>query len=342
MKIMTRTEKPNRQIMEQAAVWAEDVDHGNLSPEQREALADWLLKSPDHVNEFLIATSIFEAWGEIDESRSISIEELLAQKAPEVIPLLGKAFQEKAGQYPVSRRKIFAVAASFALVCLATYLLVKPEDSQIYATTTGEQRSLPLEDGSIIHMNTATEIQVSYSDHHRNITLLKGEALFQVAHDPARPFAVHAGHATAVALGTIFNVYRQGDQTTVSVVEGKVAVGENDRADAPRTVSSGERATVQNGGGIKTAAIANIEAVTSWRLRKLVFERETLATIVEEYNRYNKVKIRVDDREIAEIRFSGIFSTDDPESLIKFLEQTAGIVADRNAAREIHLLQLIN
>lgn len=352
---MTLYKKQNKQIIQQAAQWAEELDHGILSKTQRRELAAWLLKSPDHVHELLLATAIFESWQEAAQEKSPSIEALLAQKAPEVIPLLGTARQTYSSgrNHMAFWRNPQMIAASIAVFCVffaaALYIngtyFQKPGHARIYTTIIGEQRSLPLEDGSVVHMNTATKIQIVFTENSRKIELMAGEALFHVAHDPSRPFRVYSDNTLAEALGTTFNVYRQNDQTTISVVEGKVAVEKRESKSSPfharnnmrLTLSTGERAAVPNEGGIKKTRIENMKKVTSWRIRQLVFEREMLSTIIQEYNRYNKLQIYVYDPELAQTKFTGVFDADDPESLIQFLEQTAGIVSNRVSSREIHL-----
>ena len=81
-----------------------------------------------------------------------------------------------------------------------------------------------LNDGSVVTLNTSSAIEVSLVKSHRTVTLLSGEALFQVAHDTLRPFEVKTGDTTIRAVGTQFDVDSRTAGTTVTVVEGKVAV----------------------------------------------------------------------------------------------------------------------
>ncbi len=382
---MSARRKMNSQIVQEAAEWAEELDDGGLSADKRQALADWLLKSPDHVNELLMAAALFRAFDEIEFDKDISIDDFLAKTAPEVIPLMRGASSARTANADdggksaafsdllrVWRRPpaLAAAAAFFAVIAVGVFSLAPIRGSiehtaNIYATVTGEQRSVPLDDGSIVHLNTESKIRIRFENGERNIDLISGEAMFQVAHNPDRPFRVHAGEAIAEAIGTTFNVYRQDDQTTVAVIEGKVAIEpfiggviertsglpavsdkngasaeegiENTDADPRLTLTAGERVAVRRGGEIKTARVANMETVTSWRMRKLVFERETLDAIVREYNRYSKLQIYVDDPALAQTRFTGVFAADDPESLLTFLELAGGIRAVRQSPVEVRL-----
>lgn len=378
---MSANKALNAQIAQEAAEWAEELDHGPLSEAQCRGLADWLLKSPEHVSELLLAATLFRAFDELDHDNDISIEALLSDIAPDVIPLMretqasGMAAQDASIETgihhanihpPFWRRTPIAVMAASLLSIIAVGLLVTLWDrseidrsTNIIATVVGEQRSVPLDDGSVVHLNTASSIRVRFEDGFRHIDLLRGEAMFQVAHMPDNPFRVYAGDTVTEALGTTFNVYHTNDQTTVAVIEGKVAVetihinGIADKpatdrdnaknisqlaeADTRLTLTAGKRVAVLSTGHVATDQVANMETVTSWRLRKLIFERETLDTIVREYNRYGKMKIYIDDPALANTRFTGIFDADDPESLLSFLDIAGGLHVERRSRTEVRI-----
>jgi len=380
---MTMTVEKNHQIIQEAAEWVEELDDNNLTADQHAALANWLLKSPEHVHEFLLANAVFKAWDDAEYNQDTSIDQLLAQKAPEVIPLLHKPIPQTSKEKITTTNTVLVqnlfqrwssttIAASlFCLGLIAVLLSFAPDFKQnikseyLYTTITGEQRSLPLADGSVVHMNTATTIRIRFEDQIRNIDLLDGEAIFQVAHDSERPFRVHTGNAVTEAVGTVFNVYRHTGQTTVSVIEGKVAIEQpskdisredvNDELSgefstvnqmddistphmSPRLMLvAGDSAALHQNGAVQMTHDINMASVTSWRLRKLVFERETLATIVREYNRYNKLQIHIGDPALADTRFTGVFIADDPESLISFLKLAGGIKAERKENEQIYL-----
>ena len=224
------------------------------------------------------------------------------------------------------------------------------EPTLAYATRTGEQRSLTLDDGSIIHLNTESDVRIRYGDQERGIDLFRGEALFEVARDPARPFRVRAGDTVAEALGTTFNVYLRDAETTVAVIEGKVAVQRlGDRTPAVRsdpvigqprprrvTLSGGELARVREDQAVLTAPIESVEAITSWRARQLRFSNTPLSEIAAQFNRYNRVKLRIEGAELAAFELSANFDADDPQSLVELLE-TAFPVAAEHSREEIVL-----
>ncbi len=93
-----------------------------------------------------------------------------------------------------------------------------------YHTQTGEQHRVLLADGSVVLLDTASEVRVDLNPSERHITLVHGKAHFEVTPDPSRPFLVDAGEGTVRAVGTAFSVYRQGSVVDVAVTEGKVEV----------------------------------------------------------------------------------------------------------------------
>ena len=361
---MSGASRQERTLVEDAAAWAVRLDDGALSFEERQALADWLRASPQHVKELLATCAVMMAAGEIDPEKRLSIEALIADAQDRVTPLPGTA---DGGPAPAEktptpgRRRNVAVLAGAAAILLSVTsgaLLVgrhfmdgasSVEPTLAYATRTGEQRSLTLDDGSIIHLNTESDVRIRYGEQERGIDLFRGEALFEVARDPARPFRVRAGDTVAEALGTTFNVYLRDAETTVAVIEGKVAVrrlGETTPAQSdpvagqprPRrvTLSGGELARVREDQAVLTAPIESVEAVTSWRARQLRFSNTPLSEIAAQFNRYNRVKLRIEGAELAAFELSANFDADDPQSLVELLE-TAFPVAAEHSREEIVL-----
>ena len=364
---MSGASRQERTLVEDAAAWAVRLDDGALSFEERQALADWLRASPQHVKELLATCAVMMAAGEIDPEKRLSIEALIADARDRVTPLPGAAQGGPAppvGEKPTppGRRRNVAVMAGAAAILLSVTsgaLLVgrhfmdgasSVAPTLAYATRTGEQRSLTLDDGSIIHLNTESDVRIRYDDQERGIDLFRGEALFEVARDPARPFRVRAGDTVAEALGTTFNVYRRDAETTVAVIEGKVAIqrlGETAAAaqsdpvvgqPRPRrvTLTGGELARVREDQAVLTAPIESVEAVTSWRARQLRFSNTPLSEIAAQFNRYNRVKLRIEGAELAAFELSANFDADDPESLVELLE-TAFPVAAEHSREEIVL-----
>jgi transmembrane sensor len=187
----------------------------------------------------------------------------------------------------------------------------------------------------VITLNTSSQIEVKYSDAHRFIRLVRGEALFDVAHDAQRPFDVDTGKAVVRAVGTRFNVDRRDHRTTVSVVEGKVQVmadessrspqpgASDDSAHAPapamEVLTKAQRLVVTDSGLGQPEVIADIAPVTAWTQRQLVFENQTLGEVAAEFNRYNRQHILIESARLRSQLVTGVFQANDPASFLGFI-----------------------
>jgi transmembrane sensor len=127
---------------------------------------------------------------------------------------------------------------------------------------------------------------------------------------------VEAGSAVFQAVGTQFNVYRRDDTTTISVVEGVVQILPDTTA---ARLAAGEQANVTGSGQIDKHKVTDLEQVTAWRQRRLVFRGDSLDDVSREFNRYNSLRIEIDSPGIRAKRLTGVFNADDPESLVLFL-----------------------
>lgn len=195
----------------------------------------------------------------------------------------------------------------------------------IYATAVGEQESVTLEDGSLALLNTASRMEVVYSHGERRITLMEGQALFDVQRE-ARPFIVAAGGAETRALGTRFEVYLPTEALQVTLLEGLVSIaGEG----VSRIILSPGEQMMFRDGEVTVARIDPARAL-SWQNGMVPFTDVTLAEAVSELNRYSEVKLRVDEALAAE-RLSGSFRAGDQEGFVSVLEAFLPVRAERRA-----------
>ena len=171
--------------------------------------------------------------------------------------------------------------------------------------------------------------------------LLEGQALFRVAKNPARPFIVTSDGAQVRAVGTQFDVYKRTTGTTVTVLEGRVSVA-RPRSNGSATnaalltandtvfVSPGEQVTV-SAQTTQAPVRVNVAAATAWVQRRMIFDAATLATVVEEFNRYNTRRLAIRDAALESFPITASFSSTDPESLIRFLQAQPGISVAESA-----------
>ena len=203
-----------------------------------------------------------------------------------------------------------SIAAGFVLAaCIAggAWHLVRQTPQQNLATEVGGRRMTTLADGSAIELNADTRVRVRLDGQDREVWLDQGEAYFEVAHDPSRPFIVHAGSRQVTVLGTRFLVKRMGDRVTVAVRDGKVRV-QGDRIPARAVMLTPGHIAVADGGSTLIAAqsVEKVEEALSWRTGFITFDNTTLAEAAAEFNRYNLRKMVVAP-EVADIRISGVF-----------------------------------
>jgi transmembrane sensor len=360
------------QVTEEAARWLGEMIDGKG---RRTQFFSWLEESPRHVEEFLFVLADAQDVAMLTPEQRTRIEKLsreLGYDGPEdskVVPVSPAAFTSVASQsivdertppqsrvaerWAASRGALLAVAAAAALTVAGMWFWTGPGAWKTYSTKVGEQRALNLADGSIVHLNTDSAVEVRLADTSRSVRLMRGEAMFSVEHDASRPFLVYTRNAVIQAIGTRFIVHQQAGKTRVAVIEGLVQVSEdspqgNRKADPAtlkpfsasatpalsqvRFLGAGEAAEVENAQGVSPPRAVDPDRATAWRQRRLVFEEDTLAVIASEFNRYNAgIKIRAEG-DAAHDLFSGTFDADDPEAMIQALvgDPTLHVTRDGN------------
>jgi len=275
-----------------------------------------------------------DAW--LAESTAHRVAWLRLQSAWQRADVLGGAFESATAAEPVPatepapaaralrRFSRWRIAASIALVAGASMLFAlqqRDAGTQQYATAIGENRTVALNDGTRLTLNTNTRLRTAA----RQVWLDSGEAYFDVAHDTARPFVVEAGPTRVTVLGTRFSVRREQDRIRVLVAEGKVRVSQGGKdvvltPNAAATTSEGRIALQQQNE-------ARTDSQLSWREGRLVLDQMTLGQAAEEFNRYNKRKLVIADPTVAAMSIGGSFSPSNIEGFARLLQQGFGLQA---------------
>lgn len=182
-----------------------------------------------------------------------------------------------------------------------------------YETQKGEVRRLPLADGSVLTLNTATKVDVKFSAARRDIHLVEGEAVFDVAKNPKRPFWVDTGDVRIRAIGTSFTVRKwPGKPTQVLVSEGVVEVSRT--GSEPLRVSANQQAR-NNADAPLTSSVLDADAMTRelmWRQGMIAFEGSSLREAALEFSRYSDTRIEIEDPAVADKTITGLFSANNP------------------------------
>jgi len=371
----------NTQIYEEACSWFVDMRARDVDAAARQRFDAWIRKSPEHLRAYLEITELWQdasqlEFGGIGQDMNALVARAIEEKGENVIPFEVAAAGVRTGDAgerngaiaaqatdaqalnsrSMTRRVAIAASLLFFACATAFYAWYQFYRAPIYYTSVGEQRVISLEDGSSVKLNTRSRIRVHFTDQGRDIDLLQGQALFQVAKDPSRPFTVRIDDFKVRAVGTQFDVYRKESGATITVIEGHVVVG----SDLPANVSSGSAVripavkveptgssasvSVVPGAGSSTHLSAgqqvtvafnadeplkpqpaSVDTATAWTQQKLVFRASSLPEVAQEFNRYNKRQLVIADAELASFRISGVYSSTDPALLLTFLRGQPGI-----------------
>ena len=256
-------------------------------------------------------------------------------------PSILRAVEAAAGRRRASRRfsiathpmALAAAAVVLVLIVFGGVRLLDP-DGQTFRTAIGEQRVIALDDGSRLNLNTETALTVRYSPGSRHLVLKRGEALFSVAKNKARPFTVSANGALVTATGTRFDVALRDNQTVVTLVEGRVSVRAPDGTTT--WLSPGEQWDWPSRGS--TVQRVKPETVTAWTQGRIVFDNIALADAVAEIDRYGGKPVILDAPQFAARRLSGSFQVGDSDSFVTAVAAYLPLRQQVDSEGRIHLI----
>ncbi|GAB4520458.1 MAG: FecR domain-containing protein [Amphiplicatus sp.] len=339
------------EITAEACAWVAQIESGDLSPADLLALREWINRSPAHAREIRTVAAL---------SGQLSVLTEMAE-AHDAAAAIDSRLRRSAW-----RRTSPALAALGLWIAVATGLIVmlfvrggSLQEPLVYATGVGEYRAAALEDGSVVRLNTDSRIEVDYQEARRRIRLVAGEALFEVASEPDRPFVVLSGDAAAEAVGTSFAVRLRDGAAELAVIEGAVAFykvlaspakGPGSRRDAPPAQDADRTRTppaviVRAGQTLLSSALPDdagapapaaplaispreLQRRLSWTEGLFDFSETPLEDVVAEIARHNRVRIEFADDELRSLKFGGIFRTGDLDALLEALERL-GVEVER-------------
>jgi|SRR6516225_8324253 transmembrane sensor len=351
-----REEQVRDLIAQDAADWFV-ASRAGLTADERNAFATWLKASPVHVEEYLALEVIGRDLRRACEVSQYSVDELLARAAHEpdapVRPFWRRLVEGL--RTPSPRWQIAAVAmAALGVVSLGLLVLwnLRPiahvsTPAAItelhFETRHGEQQTHRLADNSILHLNTDSAVTVRYGDNERLVVLTSGEAEFEVAHAPERPFRVFAGRAEIVDSGTQFDVRLKDESTLVTVVEGRIGValaastesGSPNQGYTPQLVqvNAGQQISVTDGEWPAAPVAIDTQRTTAWLHRQIMFENEPLERVASEFNRYAQKPIEIATPALRNLKVSGVFATDNTSAFIAFLRSLKGVQVEVTATQ---------
>ncbi len=349
------------EIVSEACAWIAQLESGEMSASDMAALREWMGRSPAHASEIRNVA---------DLSGQLSVLTELAS-AIDATAGVGHELRKQPNGIRAAA-PIFAGALTLTIVCsIAIFALWIRADAtpKIYKTAVGEYQTISLADGTSVSLNTASQIEVDFNDTERRVRLVAGEALFEVASNPKRPFVVYSNTAIAEAVGTSFVVRLREAVTELAVVEGVVAFSKlplsveatpmrNARENAverppaadpvPRVIVRAGQALTSKELSIVTASEAeskipvlserDLQRKLSWTDGFLEFSETPLEEVVEELTRHNAVSVEIADPALKQLKFGGIFRTGDVDQLLSALEGL-GVVVEKQSDNtyQLHL-----
>lgn len=298
--------------LDAAAAWVARMDGPAWTDRDEAELQAWLDGDPLRQGALLQCQA---AWSSLDKPR--------AQTAPR--------------PWGVHRRWLAVsglMAASLAAVGL--FLAQAPD---AYQTQVGEIRRVPLADGSVAAVNTASRLEFKVVDGRREANLQRGEAWFQVAKDSRHPFVVEAGRVRVQAVGTAFSVRRSAEGAEVLVNEGVVEAWAAGAEGHRIRIGAGQRAFVTDDAAITKVAASpsSIDRALAWRAGRIDLSNDRLGAAVAEFNRYNRAQIVLADPGLAEERFDGVFRIDDPAGFAAAIALSLGQTVDQSDPKTIRI-----
>jgi transmembrane sensor len=289
----------NHEIDRLAAHWAARRDLGGLSHEEQAEFERWLAADVRHLGAYGRAEAVL---GRLERLNTVALD------------VTAKEISRRAGW---TRRRILLTggAAAGAAATVGVAMIPKGARQEKLSTEIGQMREVVLADGSVVSLNTNSEITVQFTNDVRDINLLRGEVLFDVAKNSERPFVVSAGNTRVRAVGTSFTVSRLPRKPVqILVKEGVVELERSNVPDAvPVRASANIRALVPPDAPITTVAIPEekLDRDLEWQYGRIALDNVSLEDAAGEFARYSEVHIIVDPA-VSRKTVTGLFASNDP------------------------------
>jgi transmembrane sensor len=315
----------NDRIEAEAAEWIARRN-GGLSPTEQTEFAAWVAKDARHRE----AIALMElTWSQLNAPRRFG-------EADRAWTEIERHRRRRSRRHRITWSALGMAAAVAVMIAVGTGSPVHPEGTPA-ALHLPDLRALA--DGSKVALRVGADIEVDFSPDARHVRLVRGEAMFSVAHDSGRPFVVHAGNVMVRAVGTEFSVAYSTRATTVYVTEGRIAVTQTGSADAALPVlyaSAGERVILPAAGtngpapAVTRVRETEIASALAWRGQRLEFSDLPLAEAVRMINRGRDVQLVLADPDIGRRTITGVLWADDGDGFVRLLEQGFDLSAERD------------
>jgi transmembrane sensor len=310
---------------------------GDVSLQERRDFQRWLNADARHADAWNAVGATWHGLSDVEDDPAFAALRADALGVDESRPRL------------VSRRNLGLAAASVvALAGVATFGwrwraggedAAPVVDEPVFTTAVGERSTFRLADNSVVTLSTDSAVRVNHWGRERRLTLLKGQAYFQVAKDKTRPFVVAAGDKSVTAVGTAFDVRLEPGRLSVTLVEGRVRIaGASPKGPRQVEMSAGSRFVAADRAAWKIAAVDTAKE-SAWLQGRLVFDGEPLSAVVAEMNRFSERKLDVSDPILAATPVSGVFKTGQVDAFAAALRTYGLVEVGRSDDRRIELVR---
>jgi transmembrane sensor len=307
--------------MAQASAWIARLG-GDVSGEDGAEFDAWLDAAPQNRAAYRRAVGLMQAFGARagDVLAALDALELPLETEAPARPLAASA--RRTGRRPSAWRWAapaggLALAAGLA-VAFMPQMMAGPTTVATYVTARGEHSHLKLADGSLVDLDAGTKLTVAINGRERRLTLTEGQAIFDVAHDPKRPFVVAAGDRLVRDIGTQFDVKREPGELTVTVARGRVSVEPAAAPGRAVVLGPGQRLALDDAGVGQLSSVDPAETF-SWRAGRLVYRAQPLSDVVADLNRQFVEQTTIADPEIGRTPITGVIVLDNPRAVMSRL-----------------------
>lgn len=304
-------------VRDEAAQFVARMDADAWSAADEAELQAWLDADPLRQGLLLQVQAHWLALTPAAQEATAGIGETVPADEPETVPASGWG-----------RRGVMAGMAASAALAFAGWRWMQTPAA--YTTRLGEIRRLPLPDGSVMTMNSGSDLTVAMAPQAREIDLRQGEAWFEVAKDAKRPFVVASGDVRVRAVGTAFSVRRRETGVEILVTEGVVETWAEGDRNLRMRLEAGDRAMMSAHAVIdyETGISSSVDRALAWRGGMIDLDGRTLYDAADEFNRYNSRQIIIADPRVAREQLDGLFRVNDPEGFAAAVRASLGVSID--------------
>lgn len=331
----------NDRLAARAAGWFARLQAPDCTAAQRREFEAWLAEDDRHRQAFEAAT---RAAARVTDALKVDprMRALLEAESLPVWTAPAAAVAKPRRRHRLSVATGLVAALALAVLIVPSFLgpsSSPPAVARLENTDTRE-KTVKLADGSLVHLDVDSLVTAELRPDARRLTLLKGRAYFEVAHDASRPFSVDAAGTRTVALGTRFEVRLRPRGVTVTLAQGSVAVTPTDLSDWTHRLSPGQQLVLDVEHPQGRLLDVDPSLVTAWSQGRLVFDGQPLAAVLEEVNRYSGIKVVLGDDRLAATPIGGTFAAGaDAGAFVQALSAILPLRSEPSGDHEIVLFQ---